>query len=713
MYELLTLGQRHLRRMAGAGEPSVATSLLQRPKHFALLTYLALQNGHLCRRDTLLALFWPESDEARARNALSKMLGRIRAALGDHVVHALGAHEVGLHPDVVRIDVDQFRNAVRAGDWVRALGLYGGDFLDGFHLRATPAFESWSDEMRGQLRAEARVAAQRLADEQERAGHIGAAVASLRRAIKVAPSDEAVVRKMMLLLQRSGERAAALTAFRELEGALSAELGAAPEEETRALAQRIRRSSSVRSVAVLPWANLTGDADQDHISNGLTDLVITELARTADARITSRQSSLYLRGSSISLAEIGRLLVVDAIVEGSVTRLGNWLTVTAQLIRLEPEEHLWAQRYDAALGDLPDIAARIAGAVAGCLRGENSPRLAAARPVTERAIDPAAVEAYLRGRHFSVILPRIGEAIVAYRDAVERAPTFAPAWAGLASAYATLTLLAHASPAELFPPFRHAVERAVRLDPMLGEAHSCLGFYRMLAERDWHGADEALRVGAELATGAAEPHIHRATYLAAMGRFQEARAEASRGLELDPLGPAAHFCSAWCDYKAHAHAESNRRLRELLNLHPNFAIAYTYLAVNHALLGEPTDAASAAWQGIHLLPHNPEALALGIAALARSGHATEASEPLAALLALRDEQYLDPWSVGIAFAGLGDVDEVLRWFRRMYEERSPSAFCIAHDPLLDPLRDEPRFRDLVRRLAFPSPARHAPVLPSP
>lgn len=475
--------------------------------------------------------------------------------------------------------MEDFTAAVNAADWARALELYGGDFLAGFHLPAAPAFESWRDAWRGHLRADAVGAAQRLADEQENAGEYAAAIASPRKALRIAPTEERLVRRLMTLLQRSGARAAALSVFRKLEDVLRVELDAAPEEETRELAVRIRGSSAIRSLAVLPWANLTVSPDQEHVADGLTGLVITELARTDVARITSRQSSLLLKGATIPLDEVGRRLCVDAVIEGSVSRNGDWLSVTAQLIRLEPEEHLWAERFEAAFGELPRVAERIARAVAAWLRGDRAAAVAAATAREASTLDAAALEAYLRARHFSVMLPQLGKAIVAYRDAIERAPDFAPAWAGLASAYAILTLLAHASPAELFPTFRRAAE-----------------------------------------------------------------------------------------------------------------------------LGESAEAVAAARLGIELLPDNAEALALGIAALGRSGHATAAAEPLAQLLALGEFQDLDPWAVGTAYAGLGDRDQALRWFRRMYDERSPSAFCIAYDPLLDPLRDEPRFRDLIRRLAFPPAA---------
>jgi DNA-binding SARP family transcriptional activator/cytochrome c-type biogenesis protein CcmH/NrfG len=698
-------------------DQTAAALLLQRPKHLALLIYLALQNGTLTRRDTLLALFWPELDEAHARNTLSKTLGRIRSCLGDDLLRAIGAHEVGLRPGALRSDVEEFRAALTREDWAGAIELYRGDFLDGFHLPAT-AFETWAAELREQLRSDALSAAQRLAQAQEQAKDVRAALVSLRRALMIRPTDEGVVRRVMSLLHENGDRAGALAAYQTLEDALRAELDAAPNEELRELALTIRGSSKIRSLAVMPLVNLTGSPDQQHLADGLTDLVITELARTRVARITSRQSSLQLAGSTLSLADVGRLLDVDAVIEGTLTRYGDLLSISAQLVRVEPEAHLWAERLDTTLGDLPNVAERVARAVEAVLRPDEGIvdlRTAPARAQSGQRqrrvdvpVDPIAIEAYLKGRHFSVMLPQLGKAIAAYNEAITRAPDLAPAWAGLASAFAIVTLLAHGSPDELFPPFRHAAEQAVRLDPELGEAHTSLGLYRMLAERDWQGADDELRVGAELAAGSAEPLIHRAVFLAAMGRFDEARALTARARVLDPLAASVLFAGAWCEHKAGAHNESNVKLRALLDLHPHFGIGYIYLGLDLALLGESNEAAVAVRQGLDLLPNNAEALGLGAAALARAGQSAEAAGALARLLALREVQYLDPWAVACAYAGLGKVDEAVSWFRRMYDERSPSAFCVAHDSLHDDLRAEPGFRDVLRRLAFPVSASRAP-----
>lgn len=704
MYELATLGLRRLRTVDDAGRVAADLLLFRRPKHFALLTYLSIQNGSLCPRDLLLPLLWPDSDEAHARNALSKTLGRIRAELGAGVLRAVGSNDVGLQPGSIRVDVETFRLALREQDWARAMDVYGGDFLAGFHLRGARAFANWVEDVRAQLRGEAIRAALRLSEQQQERHDLPGAAVSLRRALALAPSDEAIARSLMNVLDGNGERAAALAAYRSLEQLLRAEMAAAPHPATRELAIRIQRSRALRSIAVLPWANLTGSPDQEHLCDGLTDLVITELARMRAGRIISRQSIRRLKAASFSLAEAARLLSVDAVIEGSLIRTSGNVSLTAQLIRVEPEEHLWAERFDCDVTGLADIAVRIATAVTTRVRGR-AEEVSVAAPAPRRpgaTINGDAYEAYLRGRHFSVMLPRLGDAIHWYGRAVQLAPTFAPAWAGLASAYAVVTLLAHASPEDIFPLFRQAVERAMQLDPDLAEANTARGLYRMLAERDWAGADRDLAMGARLAPGTAEPHAHRAMFLAAMGRVVDAHAEISLAVQLDPIGAPALFCRAWCLYKSAEHNESIRQLTALLDLHPYFSLAWTYLGLNHALLGNHDEAVDAARCAMRALPDNHEALALGVATLGVAGRAAEARAVLRRLLALDSVQYLDPWAVGVAYAGLGNIERAVQWFRRMYDEHSPSAFCVRCDPLLDRVRGQPAFQNVLRRLAFPS-----------
>ena len=739
MYELSLLGTVRLHRVdAGAGSAS-AIRVEAQAKPLAVFLYLALQPGGGCRRDSLLAIFWPESDGRRARNSLSKTLGRLRSRLGADVMYA-DSQEVGIVPGAVRTDVDSMRMAVRHGDWAEARDLYAGDFLEGFHLADAPAFERWVAGVRNELRRTAIHSFMQLAEGQAASGKPRAAVETLRQTQRMVPADESVAHRLIEVLRDLGASHEALAAYREVADALRSEVGAPPSAALRSLAESIGRAVPIDSLAVVPWANLTGDTDHESVADGFTDLMITELALLFPGRVISRQSVLQLRASDTPLRDVGRLLRVDAVIEGSIARFGEGLTLTAQLLRVEPEGHLWAERVRASIEDLPSVARRMAAAVTDCIEslqnvkrtghtggpqtrpeapaglqvvhGSGAPSV---RPTGPASISPAgnadaerlpagACEAYLRARHFSNTLSGLERAETSYRECLEIAPGHAPSWAGLASTYAVETMFAVRSPAELFPSFRKAAERAVALDPLHGEAWASLGLYRMLADRDWAGAEEALRRGAQLAAGQAEAHRHLAFFLAAMGRFNEAAAECVRARDRDPIGPATAFTAAWSLYKAGRHAESNGILADLLAMHPYFVLATTYRALNFALLDRADDAVLEATKSMQTTAGSPEVLALAIAALGRAGQARTAEPALARLMQTERERYVDPWAIAIACAGMGRDDEALHWLRRMYDERSPSAFCIRHDPLLDGLRSDARFRNIERRLAFPRPA---------
>jgi TolB-like protein len=723
MLELKTLGRRELRSTGSARtrghDPA---SLLRQPKPFALFAYLAVGARDLCRRDSLLALFWPELDETRARNALSQTLRRIRSAVGGDVVRMVGSQEVGIEAGAVRVDLTEFEDAASDGRLDVALDLYAGQFLPGFHLAGADGFERWLDEVRARsMRRAVRVASD-LAARLESRREFASAVAILERVSRWGPTDETITRRLMTVLAHVGDNARALEEYSRLERALKAELDTTVSPETHALAQRIRRrqrvqgedreDSVIRSVAVLPFANLMGDPEQEYFVDGMTDAVITALARSTTTRVISRQSVLLFKGSTRPMGEIARELGVDALMEGSVTRGDDRVRITVQLVRADPEEHLWADAFERELRDIvslhADIATRIAASIGdtAVLDGKHPPSDVATngetgQPPASTTIVPAAYEAYLKGRHFSLRLPDVEKAIGFFNASIEHDSRYAPAWAGLGAAYATLVMFAYVSPADGFPPLRRAARRALELDPALGEAHALLGIHRMLADRDWPGAEVDLDRGVRHATTSPEVHTYRAIFLGAMGRFEEAFSEARCGIALDPLSPSARFTLPWCQYKAGLHHEAIRELQTILELHPHFALAFPHLALNHALLGETDSAIAAVRRGLQLLPEDHEMLALGAAALGRCGATEEAVRAISRLLAIAERRYLDPWAVGIAYVGLGKEDEAMQWFQRMYDERSPSAFCVKEDPLLDSLRSLPKFHGVVQRLAFP------------
>ncbi len=732
MLDITTLGQIDVRGPSLPVLGGGSSSLLRQTKPLAVLLYLATHGGGAFPRNQLLRLFWPDRDDQQARNALSKTLGRIRAAVGEGVFIA-SPQDVMIAFDAIRTDVAAFDAAAARDNVEVALALYGGDFLPDLTLPNLIEFEYWLDAMRSRLRRRAVELARSHARRQMARSEAVSAIATLERAFAWDAANESVGRDLIAMLAQAGDTPRALAEYQRLERALAIQLDTTPAPETRALAERVRAHRPItafpddahgetvaagreagwpHAIAVLPFANLTGNPEQDYFADGMTEALITELARRSRCRVISRQSVLGYRGSRQSLQEIAHALDVDAVIEGSVIRIGEHVRVTAQLVRVEPEAHLWADTFDRTVHDIlalhADVARAIVDACRACATGSCAATMGGngrAADVVQAehggAVDPIAYEEYLKGRHFSLRPPQMDRAIAHYRIAIERDPEHAPSWAGLAAAYANLTLFAYLSPADAFPKLRQAMEQALALDPELGDALAMRGMYRMLADRDWAGARTDFLDAVEHSPQGPETHLALGLFLAAMGEFDAALTHLRIAAMLDPLGPATRFTLAWCLYRARQHRASIHELETILELHPEFALAYPYVGLNCALTGEAEPAQEAVRRGIERLPDDHETLALGAAVFGLTGSEQEGQDAFDRLVAIGSERYLDPWAVGAACAGLGNLDTAAQWFRRMYDERSPSAFCIRHDPLLDPLHGHPVFRDVLRRLAFP------------
>jgi len=709
-----TTEQLRIRLLGGAaleGTCPAAESVLSQPKAVAFIARLAAVGEPFVQRDLLLGLLWGDIPERKGRNALNQLVFRLRRDLGQETLVSRGREQLGLGPSVAS-DVRELERAIAEGRLDETMTLYRGELLPGFHLSGLGQFERWLEQRRSELAGRARQAAIELGDRLMERGEWPEAVRRLRRAISFWPHDETLMRRLLLALDSSGERAEALRTYQRFGRELAAELGIEPSPETQELAAGLRadhvsvaqRGARVPALAVLPLANLTGRSEDEFFADGMTDALITELARDPALRVISRQSAMAFKGSRQGLAEVGRALGAEVLVEGSVTRSNGRVRITTQLVRVEEETHVWAGRFDRPLENVLDVHAEVAESVARevcAALGRARDQSAAVRSSGHRPVDPAAYEAYLKGRYFSAMLPEIPRAIECFRTALARDERFAPAWAGIAMCYANLALFVYLSPGDAFPLLESAARRALALDDSAGEGHTAEGMCRMLAYRDWTGAEAAFRRSVERSPGSADARIFRAVFFISMARWDEGLAEAQLAVELDPLGPGARYTLAWCHYKRREHEQSVRALDETLELYPHFALAHPLRAANLALLGRHGEATDAARLGVAGLPGDQEALMYAVGALTMAGQETEARELLGRLRARGQTGYLDPFSMAVAHAARGDSEAAAQWVRRTYDQRSPSAFCLLTEPLLDPARGEPVFREVMRRLAFP------------
>jgi eukaryotic-like serine/threonine-protein kinase len=458
----------------------------------------------------------------------------------------------------------------------------------------------------------------------------------------------------------------------------------------------------VPSIAVLPLANLSNDPEQEYFSDGMTEALIADLARVGGLRVISRTSTMAYKkpAQPVKLPDIARQLNVDAVVEGSVTRSANRIRITTQLIDAKTDRHLWGESYERSLSDVLSLQAEVAQAVAQQIKVTLTPqetaRLAAARPV-----NPAAHEAYLRGRYFLAknTEESIGDAIAQFKRAAELDAADARPQAGLADAYTALRST-YAPPRVVMPRAKEAAQAAVRLDPGLAEAHVSMGGVLMFYDFDWPGAERELRQAIALAPNLAEAHDYLAQYFAAVGRPAEARIEADRAIALDPLSLIVLNDAGWVAYLGRRFDATVEVNRKALTLDQNFWPAHRDLGLAYEKLGRFPDAI-AELQRARQLDANPSILEMLGGAYAAWGKTDEARRVLAEAAKQASEHYVCPYEIATIHAGLGETNAALEWLAKGIEERADCMPWARSDPKLDALRDNPRFKQLMREIGLP------------
>ncbi len=339
--------------------------------------------------------------------------------------------------------------------------------------------------------------------------------------------------------------------------------------------------TGIRSIAVLPLENLSGDASQNYFADGMTDELITDLAQISALRVISRTSVMVYKGARKPLPQIAHELNVDAVVEGTVLRSGDQVRITAQLIEASTDKHLWSQSYEGELRDTLALQNRVATAIADQIRINLTPREQAALK-NVKVVNPEAYESYLKGRYFwnKRTADGLKVALAYFKQAVEEDPKYAQAYSGLADTYALLGDWQYAvmTPKEAFPKAKAAAIKALELDSTLGEAHNSLAFVLDGFDWDFDSAGKEFRRAIELNPGYATAHHWYAWHLSLLGRFDEAIAEMRKAENLDPLSLIINADLAELLVLAHSYDESIRQSRKTIEMDPNFALAHNQLA---------------------------------------------------------------------------------------------------------------------------------------
>jgi TolB-like protein/Flp pilus assembly protein TadD len=467
----------------------------------------------------------------------------------------------------------------------------------------------------------------------------------------------------------------------------------------------VRSASGKIRLVVLPFANLSGDSQQDYFSAGLTDEMITQLGRLDPERLGVIAAETSKASASKPIAELGRTLDVQYALEGSVRRGGNDVRINVQLIQVSDQTHIWANSYTGDLRDILRVQDEVAAAVASQIR--------VALPVgalgvngakgTARTINPEAYDEYLRGRFFWTNRGDLRKSIDAYQKAIQKDPNYALAYAGLASAYALLGQVPYDDmlPADAKPKAREAAERALQLDPQVGEAHSVLANVSYSYDWDFDAAEREFQRALALGQNDPTAHLWFSHYCIVRNRLQQAHEENSRTLALDPVSPLFNTVRAEIYYNARQYDEAIAQGRRIIDQYPTYWLAYIWLGSAYREKKMYKDSLEQFAQASKLSGNHPAITALYGHALALSGDTAGARRALADLRNLSKTRYVSALYFAGIYTGLGEKGTALDWLDKAYKERNDRLVYLNVDPMADPLRSEPRFQDLMKRLHLP------------
>jgi TolB-like protein len=459
----------------------------------------------------------------------------------------------------------------------------------------------------------------------------------------------------------------------------------------------------IRSLAVLPLQNLSGDPSQDYVADGMTEELIGRLSRIHGLRVISRTSSMHFKNTQLALPEIARMLAVDAIVEGSLVREGQQIRVHAQLIRAATDEHIWAgeyqRNYESILEVQGEVARSIVEQIALNLTPEERARLASGRPV-----DPQAYENYLKGRYYfgQRTEDALHKSIASFQQAITSDPAYAPTYSGLAEAYAMLGFRGGLPSKDALSGAKKAALKAIELDNSLAEPHASLAFIAETYDWDWLGAEREYKQALELNPSYAQAHNWYAGYLTYTGRFNEGIDEAMRARELDPLSLPLNNALAGRLLAAGRYDEALSQVQRTLELDEHFAPAHQTLGWIYLHSGKQKEAIREFQHALELAGAADTDIQLDLGfAYAVSGRPDEARRILANLQHMHQQGIAPSASVAILYGALGESGQAFAWLEKAYQERDPQLTYLKAGRRFEPMRKDPRFGQFVGRVGLP------------
>jgi TolB-like protein/DNA-binding winged helix-turn-helix (wHTH) protein/Tfp pilus assembly protein PilF len=459
----------------------------------------------------------------------------------------------------------------------------------------------------------------------------------------------------------------------------------------------------IKSIAVLPLKNLSADSTQEYLAEGLTEDLIGRLAVIPGLRVISRTSSMHFKDTQLSLPEIAGALRVDAIVEGSVIREGNQIRVHAQLIRAATDEHIWAGEYEREYRSVLALEEEVAGNIVGRIQASLAPeeRIQSAHP---RAVDAEAYEDYLKGRYYFNLrtVHALNKSVEYFQQAIAKDPSYALAYSGLADTYALLGFRGRVPSNDALARSKIAALRAIELDDSLADPHASLAFIAEAYEWDWARAEREYKRALALNPDDARAHHWYAGYLTYVGRIDDGIAEEMRARELDPLSLPINNALAGRLLAAGSYDEALKQVEKTLELDSHFPQAHQTLGWVYLNTDKRDDAIREFRNALQLSGPDDSDLMLDVGfACALTGERDEARKILTKLKALHQKGLAASGSIGILYGALGETDEAFSWLQKAYTERDPELTYIKTGRRFEPLRRDPRYRELVRKVGLP------------
>ncbi|MCU1308098.1 MAG: Adenylate cyclase [Acidobacteriaceae bacterium] len=618
-----------------------------------VLAILLERHGEVVTRDDLRKKLWTENTFVDFDHSLNTAIMRLREALGESSENPL---------------------------FIETLPRVGYRFIAPVEEVSEPEFNGHSSK----------VIAAPVAPHENGSSELAPVLSGIRQVVLPVPPQSFDFRRWLLIFGILGLIALValgISLFRSRKSSLSAS-----------------ETPPFKSIVVLPLENLSRDMDQEYFADGMTDELIAHLAQIRSLRVISRTSAMEYKRTRKPLSEIARDLNVDAIVEGTVLRSGNRVRITAELIQVSTDRHLWAQTYESELGDILRLQSEVAGAIVNEIRIKLTPEekrlLASTKPVSTESY-----ENYLRGKYYWNKRSEEGlrKAIGYFQLAVQEDDHSALAFAGLADCYSIIgsAIVGTVPSHEVAAKAKAAALKALELDSKLAEAQISLATVNFNYDWDWAAAGNGFKKAIELNPSYATAYQRYSLYLIAMGHGRESLAEMDRARELDPVSISMNFSYGWRLYMARQYDQAIEQLRNTLEMDPNFVLPRMVLGQSYEQKGQYDQAISELQKAATISHQSPPVLGALGHVYASAGRKADAERVLHQLTEESKKQYVSPFYFGIVYAGLRQDGNAMDLLEKAYQDGSNSIVFLKVDPELDTLRPNPRFQTLLQRLALP------------